>query len=638
MKSRRLAIVLVVAGLIAYANSLGNPFLFDDYGAIVENATIRSFSTVMSPPREQPTAGRPLVNASFALNYAVHELDVTGYHAVNLSIHLICGLLLYGIMRRTLQLPRFRDVFGGQSAPLSFVVALLWVLHPLNSEVVDYTSQRTESLMAVFYLLTFYAAIRAEPGERKWRTVAVVSCALGMACKESMVTAPVAVLVYDLAFRFPSAAAAYRHRRGFYGALMCGWLVLGALMWDAPRSETAGFSTSVSLPAYLLNQAVLVTHYLRLALWPSGLVLNYGRPVSLTLAEVVPELLIIAAMIALTAYAWAKRHAIAFVGLFFFLTLAPTSLVPIATEVGAERRMYLPLMALVAAAVLGTFAFLRRFRAATPRAASASPVVGAVGVVTVVVVAAAMGSAVAARNAEYQSPLVMARTVVERWPSNVGEAMAGIAAGEAGLNEEALTHLQAAVDQGNIDANFPLAVELSQAGRDEESIQRLQALLNGKSNIGVALEIAARRALADAYFSQQDAARAIGEYELYLAKRPNDAEALDRLGRAQASLGRHADAAATFERLVGVKRDNPEAWRNLVTSLLLASRLTDAEQRARQALVLNPTSAPMLDLLGRVLLASNRVAEAVEEFEKAVRSDPSYAPAQQSLAALRSRL
>src|SRR5438874_1000250 len=100
----------VVAGLgcLAYANSLFGPFIFDDHVAIVENESIRAwwrFSRVFAPERELPTAGRPLVNLSFALNYAVGGLHVIGYHLVNVAVHLLCGLLLFGIIRRTLELP-----------------------------------------------------------------------------------------------------------------------------------------------------------------------------------------------------------------------------------------------------------------------------------------------------------------------------------------------------------------------------------------------------------------------------------------------------------------------------------------------------------------------------------------------------
>ena len=75
----------------------------------------------------------------------------------------------------------------------------LVAVHPLNSEVVEYVTQRTESMMALCYLATLYAGNRAHGSKRpsRWYTAAVAACALGMACKESMVTAPLVVILYD---------------------------------------------------------------------------------------------------------------------------------------------------------------------------------------------------------------------------------------------------------------------------------------------------------------------------------------------------------------------------------------------------------------------------------------------------------
>src|SRR6185369_2023491 len=96
--------------------------------------------------------GRPLVNVTFAINYAIGDLSERGYHIANLAIHIACALLLFAIVRRTLE---------KESLFLALGAALFWMVHPLQSEAVDYVTQRTESLMALFYLTTLYAAIRA---------------------------------------------------------------------------------------------------------------------------------------------------------------------------------------------------------------------------------------------------------------------------------------------------------------------------------------------------------------------------------------------------------------------------------------------------------------------------------------------
>ena len=89
---------------------------------------------------------RPVVLLSLAINYWIGEIDATGYHVVNVAIHLLAGLTLFGILRRMLT-----QRFGGSADWLAFAVALLWLVHPLQTQSVTYIIQRSESLMGLFY-------------------------------------------------------------------------------------------------------------------------------------------------------------------------------------------------------------------------------------------------------------------------------------------------------------------------------------------------------------------------------------------------------------------------------------------------------------------------------------------------------
>ena len=154
---------LAAAGALAYVNALDQPFMFDDMAAIVDNDSIKRLTDpeVLRPERERPVAGRPLVNLSFAINYAIGGLNVFGYRLVNLALHVVCGLLLFAIVREALSLPALPAVLSARRTGVGFVAALLGMVHPLTSEVVLYVTQRTESMMALFYLLTLYASLRA---------------------------------------------------------------------------------------------------------------------------------------------------------------------------------------------------------------------------------------------------------------------------------------------------------------------------------------------------------------------------------------------------------------------------------------------------------------------------------------------
>jgi len=174
-------VLVVCAGFYAYHNSLHGAFVFDDEVAILTNPSIRQFWplwSVLSAPAGTVVSRRPIVNVSFAINYALGGLNVWGYHVVNAGIHILAALALYGIVRRTLRRPGLRERYGEGTAWLALAVALVWVVHPLQTESVNYTTQRTELLMGLFFLLTLYCVIRgAESSSRAtaWYVVAVLS-------------------------------------------------------------------------------------------------------------------------------------------------------------------------------------------------------------------------------------------------------------------------------------------------------------------------------------------------------------------------------------------------------------------------------------------------------------------------------
>src|SRR5204863_3247013 len=194
----------------------------------------------------------------------------------NVSLHILSALVLFGIIRLTLATSKLRRRFATTGDAVALASALIWMVHPLHTESIDYVTQRTELMMGLFYLLTLYCAIRAagSTGRDRWYGAAIVSCLLGMGCKESMVTAPVVVVLYDRIFLFDSMREAWRSRKGLYAGLALGWLEFAALV--PPRAQTVGFGSRVSVWAYLLNQAQMITQYLKLTLWPRALVLDYG--------------------------------------------------------------------------------------------------------------------------------------------------------------------------------------------------------------------------------------------------------------------------------------------------------------------------------------------------------------------------
>ena len=481
--ARWLPLVLVVAAALVYANSLSGPFLFDDENSIVRNPQIRQLWPIavpLSPPRDTPVAGRPLVNFSFALNYAADGLDVGGYHVVNIAIHTLAALVLFGIVRRHLP------------AGAALVCALIWLLHPLQTEPVNYLTQRTELLMGLCYLLVLYCAIRG------WTRASIVACAAGMLCKESMVTAPLMVVLYDRVFVYGSFREAFRARRTLYAGLAATWLVLAAVMATRPRTSV-GFDGLVTPWVYLLNQMEMIARYLWLTVWPRALVLDYGLPRPLTLGDVWPQALLLVSLGAATLIALVRWPRIGFLAACFFITLAPTSsIVPIQTEVGAERRMYLPLAALVVLAVVAVYRLAPR---------------KTYGIVVATVVCLLLATGTILRNREYRSRLSIAQTVVDRWPSGRGYFLLGSELVEAGRNAEAMVALRASA-RDYPGAHFALGTELLAAGKVDEAIVELEEFLRLQPDHASA--VPAHDMLGRAYVSKRDPERALQHFAVVL--------------------------------------------------------------------------------------------------------------------------
>ena len=443
--------LIVLAALAIYWNGLSAPFIFDDLGSITNNPQIRpplSWRQVLSPPADTAVAGRPLVNLSFALNYAAGGLDPAGYRVANLALHVICAWLVFGLVRRTLEIVGPREQIGWRSENIAFAAALLWTVHPLNSEVVLYLTQRTESLMAVFYLFTLYASVRSlsSPRRRTWQVAAVLSCLAGIACKETIVTAPVIVVLYDAIFAFGSLRKAMHDRWRFYACLTSTWVLAAALVLTNGQTFSAGFSSAnVSVWMYFLNQPVMLTRYLWLTVWPQSLVVYYGWPRAVTLADVWPYGLVMVGVFALTIVALIRRPRIGFLGAWFFVTLAPaSSIVPIATEVGAERRMYLTLVALLAYGLVGALAAWQHVSGKESRGAVGRRASLAAAAVAIVI--ALFGLRTAVRCREYESPLTLARTVLARWPTPNAHYLVGTELAATGRHEEAISSLRQAVE------------------------------------------------------------------------------------------------------------------------------------------------------------------------------------------------
>ncbi len=297
--------ILLAAGTLVYSNSFTGPFLFDGMLYVQQNPAIQKLWPPWAPMVD---TNRPLGLWSFALNYALGGFNVWGYHTVNLAIHLAAALVLFGIIRRTLACGRLAARFRAAASGLALAVALLWLVHPLQTQSVTYLYQRFESLMGLLVLLTLYSFLRAQESTRPkgWYAAAAACCLLAVMTKEVAAVTPLLVLWYDRAFVASSWREIIRRRWAFYWGLAGTWVILAVIMVSqAGKYPQAGvlLVEKVTPVQYALSQAGVIVHYLRLCFWPLGLCLDYGWPVADRAAEIVPPLLLIGALLALTIWA-----------------------------------------------------------------------------------------------------------------------------------------------------------------------------------------------------------------------------------------------------------------------------------------------------------------------------------------------
>ena len=624
------AAVLLAVNVAVYSRSLSVPFIFDDLTSISENPNIQTlwppWRSMSPPPQLGAAGGRPLVGLTLAVNYALGRLDVRGYHAFNVLVHILAALALWGVVARALLAPRLRGRFGGRGA--AYAVALLWSVHPLLTEPVTYVIQRTELLMGLFYLLTLYASQRAWDSARpaRWDALAVACCALGMACKEVMVSAPVMVVLHDLLLRGDGWSALWPRRRRLYGGLAATWAVLIAILAGGAQVKGAlGGASPIPPLAYLWLQATGIVHYLRLCLWPHPLRLAYdwGPP---GLLPGLPCAVVVLALIAGAVAARRSRPWLTFCACWFFLILAPTSsILPLSTEPLAERRMYLPSAAVVALVVLGLrSALVRRARPAE----RTLPVPVAAAAVALAV--AALGFLSWRRLGDYRTALaIWTDTALKAPRSPVAHNNLGMALALAGSVDDALGHFRQALalDPGRALSHYNVGFTLAHQGKPREAVGYLRESLRLRPQ-----DADAHFALGVALAATGERAEAVRHFEESLALRPQDAQVHRELANALVAEGDLGGAGRHLEESL---RLDPSDFRthskygNLLSTL---GRHAEAAAQYRESLRLYPADARTRNNLATALLARGRVLEAVDELERALRDDPRYAIGHYNLA------
>ena len=348
--------LIILAGCAAYANSFFGVWVFDDHAFVYGNDKIRDLSRPWLL-FDGIGRSRPFGFFTFALNYALDGRSTEGYHAVNLLIHLAAGITVYQVFRLLLNAPALNGRFAAAGDGLALAIALIFTVHPLQTQAVTYIYQRMESLASLFYLLTIYFYIAGrEKKSALMRSLSVVSAILGMLTKEVVFTAPFTIYLLESVLFQQSFWKPIRHGAGVYAALFATMLIpFGMTYIHREYYASMGVLQSKGEMAthaeYLFSQGMVILHYLRLTFLPYGQSLDSGWDAVGFSRGIVP-FVVVASSLLIGLWGLIRLRVWSIPLVVFFVILSPSSGLVVIADLMFEHRMYLAITCVICGAVL----------------------------------------------------------------------------------------------------------------------------------------------------------------------------------------------------------------------------------------------------------------------------------------------
>lgn len=410
-------LLLVGCAAWAYANSFSGTFVFDDrdHLPVLQRQTPAIRFTVDS---------RPLTAWTFHIGEALLGKEPWAYHAGNLLIHLTTAMAFYALVRQGLSRTTSADLAEPQTSDithrrLALATASLWAVHPLTTESVTYIVQRAEALAAGFCLLALLGlGCYSRSRHLGWAMASIVACWLGCLSKEAAVATPLLAWLYDCTLLSGSWRACLRRHGWIYAAYLTPGLALlpKVLHSFSDAQSTVGTAAREhGWLGYAIAQPWAILHYVKLAVWPHPLSIDYGWPTDVRAWQLIAAGLVLVVALGLCLSSWWNGNRAAVLGLMFFAYLAPRSSVLPHTDPIVEHRMYLPLMALICAGVVSWHRSLAKIGL---HRGWNGELVGLSGLVLWCCVALGWGRLTALRNEDYRSTLALWTSAAAAVPTN----------------------------------------------------------------------------------------------------------------------------------------------------------------------------------------------------------------------------
>ncbi|MCH8157743.1 MAG: tetratricopeptide repeat protein [Nitrospinae bacterium] len=601
--------LLAAVVVLTYGNTLQHSFHFDDFPSILEKPWIRGLDKI--PMFIFSFAQRPLVILSLNLNYAISEFEVWSYHVFNICFHLTAVLLLYRLARLILVWNGRNDATASTAlTAMPLLAALLFALHPLNTQAVTYISSRSSIMATIFYLATlvlfFEAVLKKESGNLKSAVCcgvgAVISFGLGFLCKLIVITLPAVLFMFHFYFVSrktfqPWLAEQWKWIAGISGVLVLAILYKKFLGGGLLSASPTGFTSEV----YLLTQtAVIPFEYFRKMLFPFNLTIDpdFQAITDWTSAAALGGMLILASFIVL----WVKFSSFsersrgygpeAFGLGWILLTLLPTSSVVPLLDMAVEHRTYLPL---VGFSIASAAICLRLGNVLLETATTAGPVTGPrfaamarMAFVCVLLVLLFFFVGTKDRNRVWKDEVTLWSDAKKKTP----------------FMPRAYNNLGEAYDK---------------LGDYDRAIPEFEAGLKLNSNYFIALSN-----LGNVYGKKKEYAKAIGYFERALKEKPDYAPGHYNLAKALHVTGHPEKAAESYRLALKSRPYFEEALFNLAFLALELGQPQEAVERFNKFLEMQPANPKAHFGLGNAYAMLKQPEAAIESYQHAIESDPAF--------------
>jgi len=343
--------IIAVIVLIAYSNTFTASFHFDDTNSIEENALIKRVTTdnIIAILR----GVRPVVYLSLMLNYQLSGLHVVGWHIFNIAFHIANSFFVYLLISWTLGLKQFEKKHADKAKRMALFAALLFAVHPIQTEAVTYIISRTELLATFFYLAAFLLFIRGTQERKPLYYLGVLfSALLSMGSKEWAVTLPAMLMLYDYMFLSERNVKNVLSHWKAYVLSALPWVIIAHSLnlTSSGSNASLGFNlvttSGITPVTYLLTSFNVLWTYVRLLILPINQNLDYDYPIAKTLFEFPTFLSLLGHFVVVGVSFWLYKKRgwllIPFGVAWFYIALSPVqSFVPI-IDVIFEHRLYMP--------------------------------------------------------------------------------------------------------------------------------------------------------------------------------------------------------------------------------------------------------------------------------------------------------